>query len=247
MNNQAFLEKAFTEQGPKLISGFSRPLYHNMMGLLHGYRYDKQYYGGMIRHTEAGMLYTWARNLPAGSTIVEIGCYGGLSTSYLAAGLKGKANCRIYAIDPFGSDLDKQQELSDNCVSLDDKPTKEEVMQRLRQNGFGDCVELVEGYSQEIARNWQQRIDFLWIDGNHEQAYQDFVDFKPFLNPGARVAVHDAHPRYGYQEVVRDVRKIFANDAEWQQLEHVKSIISGIYVGNNVDNNVNNNVSKNAG
>ncbi|WP_372760371.1 class I SAM-dependent methyltransferase, partial [Litorivivens sp.] len=70
------------------------------------------------------------------------------------------------------------------------------------------------------------KIDFLWIDGNHEQAYQDFKDFEPFLNPGARVAVHDAHPRYGYEAVVEDVKKIF-NSRKWQDLEHVKSIIAG--------------------
>lgn len=232
MKNQAFLEKAFSEQGPKVISGFSRPLYHNIMGLLHGYKYDKNFYGGMIRHTEAGMLYKWAKELKPGSTIVEIGCYGGLSTSYLGSGLKGKANCKIYAIDPFGSDLGKQEELTDNCVSLDDKPTKELVLERLSNNGFGEVVELVEGYSQEVAKAWDKPIDFLWIDGNHEQAYQDFVDFKPYLNKGARVAVHDAHPRYGYPEVVRDVQKIFAEDSEWRDMEHVKSIISGIYIGN---------------
>jgi len=228
MNNAQFLENAFYRKGPKLLSGFSKPFYHNLMGLLHGYKFDKRVYGGMLRHTEAGMLYKWASELPPGSTIVEIGCYGGLSTSFLASGMKGKPGSKIIAMDPFNSDLDKQAELTDNCVALEGKPTKVLVASRMQQSGFGDFVELIEGYSQDVAKNWSQPIDFLWIDGNHEQAYQDYIDFKPFLKKGARVAVHDAHPRYGYEAVVRDVRKIFANDDEWRDMEQVKSIITGI-------------------
>jgi predicted O-methyltransferase YrrM len=227
MSAQQFLEKAWQENGPKVISGFSRPLYHNVQGLLHGYKYDKNAYGGMIRHTEAGMLTQWASQVPKGGVIVEIGCYGGLSTSYLLTGLK-KQGGHIYAIDPFNSDIDKQADLTDNCVPLENKPSRELVAGRLEQNGFEGMFTLIEGFSQEAAANWDPsvKIDFLWIDGNHEQAYQDFKDFEPHLNPGARVAVHDAHPRYGYATVVEDVKKIFS-EGDWTDMEHVKSIIAG--------------------
>lgn len=230
-STNAFLEKAWSEKGPKLISGFSRPVYHNVMGLLRGRKYDKRAYGGMIRHTEAAMLTQWASQIPKGGVAVEIGCYGGLSTSYLLRGLKKKGG-HIYAIDPFNSDLDKQEELTDKLVPLENKPTKALVGERLRRNGFDGMFDLIEGFSQEAAAGWDPsvKIDFLWIDGNHEQAYQDFKDFEPHLNPGARVAVHDAHPRYGYQAVVDDVKKIFAEGA-WADLEHVKSIITGRKVG----------------
>lgn len=230
-STNAFLEKAWSSKGPKLINGFSRPVYHNLMGLLNGRKYDKRAYGGMIRHTEAGMLTEWAAQVPAGGVIVEIGCYGGLSTSYLLRGLKRHGG-KIYAIDPFNSDLDKQAELTDDCVPLENKPTRELVGDRLKRNGFEGMFELIEGYSQEAARDWDPsvKIDFLWIDGNHEQAYRDFKDFQPHLKPGARVAVHDAHPHYGYEAVVEDVKKIFAEGA-WADLEHVKSIITGRKVG----------------
>jgi predicted O-methyltransferase YrrM len=227
MNATEFLEQAWRENGPKVVSGFSRPLYHNLQGLLHGYKYDKHAYGGMIRHTEAGMLSQWASRVPQNGVIVEIGCYGGLSTSYLLRGSR-KSSARVYAIDPFNSDIDTQAERTDHCVPLENKPSKELVAQRLDENGFAGRYSLIESYSQEAARNWDPsvKIDFLWIDGNHEQAYQDFKDFEPFLAPGARVAVHDAHPRYGYMTVVEDVKKIFA-EGEWTDLEQVKSIIAG--------------------
>jgi len=44
------------------------------------------------------------------------------------------------------------------------------------------------------------------------------------------VAVHDAHPRYGYMAVVNDVRKIFA-EGTWSDMEMVKSIITGLRTG----------------
>lgn len=231
MTTSEFLQRAWSDRGPKLISGFSRPVYHNIMGLLNGYKYDKNAYGGMIRHTEAGMLTRWASRVPSGGVIVEIGCYGGLSTSYLLRGLQRKGG-HLYAIDPFNSDLQKQAELTDDCVPLDEKPTLETVKNRLIANGFAGMFDLVEGYSQEAAERWDPavKIDFLWIDGNHEQAYRDFKDFEPYLSPGARVAVHDAHPRYGYASVVRDVERIFS-EGEWSDLEHVKSIITGCRAG----------------
>lgn len=228
MNPEQFLNRAWSGSGPKVVSGFSRPFYHNLAGILHGHKFGKRAYGGMMRHTEAAMLYRWARQLPAGSTILEIGCYGGLSASYLAAGVKGTPS-RVYAIDPFDSDLGTQAALTDHKVALENKPSRELVKSRLAQFSLDDYVELIEGYSQDIAKTWDKPIDFLWIDGNHEQAWQDYLDFRSFLKPGARVAVHDAHPRYGYDEVVRDVRKIFA-DGEWTQFEHVKSIITAVKV-----------------
>jgi len=48
MNNAEFLENAFYRKGPKLLSGFSRPVYHNIIGLLHGYKFDKRDFGGML-------------------------------------------------------------------------------------------------------------------------------------------------------------------------------------------------------
>jgi predicted O-methyltransferase YrrM len=224
-SNSTFFERAYSDRSPKVWYGFSRPIYHNLMGLLFGHRFSKSQYGGMIRHTEAAMLSRWASEIPRDGCIVEIGCYGGLSTSYLYLGAS-KKNGRIFSIDPFDSDLEKQEDLTDQAVSLDQKPGMQLVRSRLDEIGAGDKVELIEGYSQEVVKTWDRKIDFLWIDGNHDQALQDYLDWAPFLNPGARVGIHDAHPRYGIQLVADDARKIFSTD-EWERLDHVKSIIAG--------------------
>ncbi|MDA7614023.1 class I SAM-dependent methyltransferase [Verrucomicrobiales bacterium] len=227
MSNADFFQRAYSENGPKVISGFSRPVYHNLMGVLYGHQFDKMGFGGMIRHTEAGMLYEWASEVPQGGTIVEIGCYGGLSTSYLVKGTESR-DVRIYSIDPFNSDLDTQAERTDGCVELEDKPTKELVAQRMAKLGAGDRVTLIEGFSQEAVKDWKDEIDFLWIDGNHDQAYLDFTDWSPYLKVGGRIGFHDSHPRYGYPQVAEDVKKALESSEHWGQLEHVKSIISAI-------------------
>lgn len=226
MENSDFMDKAFRSNSPKFLYGFSRPLYHNLMGLLYGRKFNKKQFGGMLRSTEAAMLSIWAGQVPENGVIVEIGCYGGLSTSYLAKG-SAKNKARIFGIDPFNADLAKQENLWDRTVPLENKPDMDLVMQRMKDIDAADRVTLLQGFSQEVVKTWQEKIDFLWIDGNHEQAYQDFVDWSPFLNSGGRVALHDAHPRYGYQSVADDARKIF-NASGWSDLEHVKSIITGI-------------------
>lgn len=225
----AFFDRAYSKASPKIWYGFSRPVYHNLQGLLHGHSFSKADYGGMMRHTEAAMLRRWAGEAPEGGTIVEIGCYGGLSTSYLLLGSR-RNRAKVFSIDPFDSDLQKQEELTDNCVSLDAKPSRATVRERLARTGEGERSELIEGYSQEVVRDWSRKIDFLWIDGNHDQAYQDYVDWSPLLNPGARVAFHDAHPRYGYPQVAEDARRVFSADG-WHRLEHVKSIITAVRGG----------------
>lgn len=226
MNKQAFFERAYSNRGPKVVFGFSRPIYHNLIGLLHGHQFNKMSLGGMIRHTEAGMLYKWAKEVPAQGVIVEIGCYGGLSTSYLAQG-SAASQAKIFSIDPFDTDFAKQAERSDNCVALENKPSRQVVLDRLTAIGAAHRLELIEGYSQEVVKTWNRPIDLLWIDGNHDQALLDFTDWSPFVTRGGRVGFHDAHPRYGYPQVAEDARKAFSEDG-WTKLEHVKSIITAV-------------------
>lgn len=226
MTNAQFLDHAFDPRRSKILGGFSRPFYHNLAGWIDGHQFNKREYGGMIRHTEGAMLYRWAAALAPNSTIVEIGCYGGLSTSFMARGCQRNGS-KIYAIDPFDSDLPRQEDLCDGAVALERKPSRALVRQRLEQSGLADRVELIEGFSQEVVKTWNRGIDFLWIDGNHDQAFQDYVDWSRFLNPRARVAIHDAHPRYGIRKVAEDARRIFSSE-DWVELEHVKSILTGV-------------------
>ena len=74
------------------------------------------------------------------------------------------------------------------------------------------------------------------LEKYHPKAIEDIVgnknqikSFEGWLKDGALVAVHDAHPRYGIDSVVDDVQRIFLDNGNWSNMEHVKSIISGVY------------------
>ncbi len=54
-----------------------------------------------------------------------------------------------------------------------------------------------EDYSFNVAKNWSQQIDFLFIDGDHteEACMQDWVNWSSFVETDGVVVFHDA--RFG--------------------------------------------------
>jgi predicted O-methyltransferase YrrM len=48
--------------------------------------------------------------------------------------------------------------------------------------------------SHGAAADWDQEIDFLFIDGDHsfEGVFQDWNEWSPYVKPGGHVALHDA-------------------------------------------------------
>ena len=165
--------------------------------------------------------------LNPGSLIVEIGVLHGLSTCFLGYGSK-KSGAVLYAVDPFDSDFGRQKEEFDGYVDhTQDKSSRNGVLRTLERGGLSDCVELVEGFSSEVAKEWNREINFLWIDGNHRQFEQDYVSWRHFLVDGSRIAFHDSHPKYGFVETANYVKDVVANETV-ERLEQVKSITSFI-------------------
>jgi hypothetical protein len=63
----------------------------------------------------------------------------------------------------------------------------------LREAGVQQSVEAHRAYSRDLARGWTRPIRFLWIDGDHTYrgSKEDIDLFRPYLVPGAIVALHD--------------------------------------------------------
>jgi len=167
----------------------------------------------MLSLRERELLFDLAKRYSREGNILEIGCYAGGSTYFLA---KGAAinNSKVFSIDPFGSDLKKQKIQGDSTSylkNLKNKPGMKEVEKRLMDKGIEKktfC--LIEGYSKDISRKWKsENISFLWIDGNHKEAYRDFINWKGKLTKEAVVAFHDSdYPYLGKKEVTLSVKKI---------------------------------------
>jgi len=157
--------------------------------------------GLLVSPDQERWLFRMARALPDGSNIVEIGSFKGRSTSCLAFGCRGTKK-KVYAIDTFsGNDSDF---LVGSPVMQEDGKRGwpymhysgsffDEFCRNIKKCGLSGYVTPVIGWSAEVAKDWDQPIDLLFIDGSHEykDVLEDFKQFFPQVKPGGIVAFHD--------------------------------------------------------
>lgn len=144
------------------------------------------------------------------NVVVEIGSARGRSTCFMGKALKENGFGRLYAIDPHTQtawndvdSVDTFQILNNNISALD----------------LEDVVEVIRDTSCNVARDWNRRIDLLFIDGDHsyEGARRDWELFSPFVQPFGSVIFHDtlwdlrpdpkyARPDMGVPRVVDELR-----------------------------------------
>jgi hypothetical protein len=124
---------------------------------------------------------------PAVGANVEIGSFKGRSTVGLAYVANALDLGEITAIDPHTAPSVTDPDLNGAPTSYDD------FVRNITSSGIAEAVDIRRAYSQDVAKDWQEPIRFLWIDGDHtyEGALHDIDVFKPFLADGAVVAMHD--------------------------------------------------------
>lgn len=109
--------------------------------------------------------------------VVEIGCYEGKTTAALATQTKGK----IYSVDPFF-----KGRLNICYGELIAKA-------HCRRQGATN-VRFLKGFSHEVAPQFSEPIDFLFIDADHsyEAIKRDWNDWAQKVRPGGYIALHDS-------------------------------------------------------
>jgi predicted O-methyltransferase YrrM len=119
------------------------------------------------------------KHLPKTGIIVELGCFEGRTTACLANHTKGT----IYSIDPFFSGR--------LGVSYGEWIAKLHTKRSKATN-----VRFLKGFSFTQAPNFNQAIDFLFIDADHrlEAIQRDWNDWFPKVKSGGIIAMHDAKP-----------------------------------------------------
>ena len=124
---------------------------------------------------------------PAKGRNLEIGSFKGRSTVGIAYVTLHLGLGHVVAVDPHTSPASTDPDLRGKTTSYDD------FVANLRAAGVFERVEIRRAYSYDLAREWNEPIRFLWIDGDHtyEGAKADLEMFKPFLVDGAIVAMHD--------------------------------------------------------
>lgn len=197
MNKQLFLNLAKIERIPLYVQSVTSAAMNRTLTY-------KLTFPGMLSLPQGVWLYKLAKSLPKKAVVVEIGCFGGLSTAFLLAGLDPTSS--VYSIDPFDENVQKQKQIlqsskdkafkNPEIAMLKIKPSKKDVEKRLRKEGFKN-FELIQGYSNDIVKTWKKRINLLWIDGNHDYKFvkDDYIKWSPFLKKGGIIAFDDANKR----------------------------------------------------
>jgi hypothetical protein len=137
---------------------------------------------GFLLEGQEKWLFKRARSLPDCTNLVEIGSFKGRSTCCLAFGCRTSKK-RVFAVDSFDGNLWESQY----------RTFFQEFEQNIERCGLSSYVEPVKGSSTDVAKNWNQPIHFLFIDGSHryEDVLADFAGFLPHVLPGGIIAFHD--------------------------------------------------------
>ncbi len=181
----------------------------------------------MLSGDESELLFQLAKaNNPEAGKIVEIGCYAGGSTYFLGKGAE-ISDSRVYSVDPFNSYLEQQMKECDGSPYLGNsniKPSREEVQETMRKHGLDGRVELIQGFSTDIAsRRRYIGISMMFIDGNHGKVYDDYTAWRKHFSGNATIAFHDTnYPSYGRKDTSEVVEEFIKNDG----LEVIKRVDS---------------------
>lgn len=153
-------------------------------------------------------------------SLVEIGVAEGVSA--LALRTVMDPNGTLYLIDPFH--LSRVRPLN----------FLRRAAHRTVSGGSRKRIVWIESFSQDAILDWNTSIDFLLIDGDHEESAveRDWNDWQPHLTAGGIVAFHDARlfpggwttPDYG---PIRFVDRVFRSDSDsrWAILDEVDSLV----------------------
>lgn len=141
---------------------------------------------GALNEREARLLFALAYSGPGQGSIVEIGSFQGLSTVYLAWAARQAGREKVVAIDPHTAPAPSDPQAPSGG-------TEGLFRANLQRAGVADWVEVRVALSEEAAREWQEPVRLLWIDGDHTYAgvRRDFDLWSPFLVEGGVLVMHD--------------------------------------------------------
>jgi len=172
---------------------------------------------GQHTSSEHESLRKWAMGK---TNLVEIGVAEGGSAAELREAMSPSGT--LWLIDPF--------HLSRMPVINATKRVARRVVGKCR-NG---SVIWIEKFSFDAVIGWQNKIDFLFLDGDHSEkgVQRDWDDWHPFVIPGGIIAFHDAavfpggwtQPDWG---PVKLVDRLFRRQPlpEWRIVQETDSLV----------------------
>ncbi|NTV31259.1 class I SAM-dependent methyltransferase [candidate division WWE3 bacterium] len=141
---------------------------------------------GWLTIREAETLYNLAHKATGKGSIVEIGSWKGKSTICLGLGSKAGHKVKIVAIDPHTGSPEHKREMGDFS-------TFDEFKKNIQDAQISELVEPIVKPSYEAAREYNQPVEVIFIDGAHEYeaVRNDLNDWFPKIVNGGFIALHD--------------------------------------------------------
>ena len=149
-------------------------------------------------YQERETLYNLAKSLKGGSVIVEVGSHLGATSCMLALANK---NNKVYCVDTWRND----GQMPD--------PTKDTFLEFKNNTKDFSNITALRGTSEEVVKNFNEKIDLLFIDGDHsyDGVKRDVLNWIPKCKEDAIVAFHDVGPvgsiEYGVTKVIDEYIK----------------------------------------
>lgn len=174
-----------------------------------------------ISPTQGDFLKTLVCNI-APKNILEIGCFTGISTIWMAAGLEQIGNNgTIHSIDLF---VDIMPRIPVLRAYL---PNPLEYAQKSVENAqLSHRVKFYKNNSVAVGEKFNEilnePIDFLYIDGDHtiDGCYKDFMLFYPHVSVGGYIVLHDIYPEFcGWDGPRYVIDKFIKNSPHFDLLE----------------------------
>jgi predicted O-methyltransferase YrrM len=160
-----------------------------------------------------------AKYVSGAATVVEIGVFEGVNTTILSKAM-GK-NGKTFGIDPFfkgGMGVCYHKLIAET---------------HLKRNKVRNLVSLIEKYSFDAVNDVPEKVDFIFIDGDHswEGISKDWPLYSGKLKAGGIMALHDTSTvddDGGYvQDSVRYYNEVIRRDDrfEWVETIHRMNIL----------------------
>lgn len=154
---------------------------------------------GWLNPSEGRILFQLARECTGKGVIVEIGSWKGKSTIWLGHGSHAGARPKIHAIDPHTGSPQHREAMGEVW-------TFEEFKRNIKAAKIDDLVVPHVDYSTEVAKSFEEPVEFIFIDGLHEYegVKADFDGWFPKVINGGKMAFHDTTCWDGVLEVVKN-------------------------------------------
>jgi len=165
---------------------------------------------GWCTREQAHALWRAAAKLAPGASVLEIGSHKGRSTVVLGEAMRSLGG-HVHAVDPFIEGR-----------LFGGKSTRVTFEENIARAGLTDVVVLHSDYSTKLRPLWDQRIDFLYVDGKHDYwTCSDDFRWGVHLPEDGEMLVHDAYSSIGVTLAIL-VHVLARND--WVYVERTGSL-----------------------